>query len=241
MFEGLAGTGKSTRLLSYSRKYLEQHPLGVEQRVLALTKYHGSRRRMDVQLRDPRAGVGSALDCVTIDSFAWSLVLRWRSLADDLGLNPVAGDYPSITSAAGVLLQRQNVARWVARRYPLVVVDEMQDCKGGEVELLKGLEPHVRLLCCADEFQDLSGDDNNEAISWASRVGDVVTLTEVHRTRVPGLLTAAHAIRNQSAVASDAKSGFELVPAAVAARMNSKTCQGTTTMRPFPGRPGSVT
>ena len=45
-----------------------------------------------------------------------------------------------------------------------------------------------------------------------------MTLTEVHRTRVPGLLTAAHAIRNQSAVASDAKSGFELVPAAVAAQ-----------------------
>lgn len=224
MFEGPAGTGKTTRLLAAARDYLEQHPLGAEQRVLALTKYHGSRRRMDIKLRERDAGVGNALDCVTIDSFAWRLVVRWRSLVDHIGLHPVEGDFASISLAAGVLLQRPNVARWVARRYPLVVVDEMQDCKGGEVALLSGLEPHVRLLCGADAFQDLSGDNDSEAIFWASEVGEVVALTDVRRTQTNGLLAAAKSIRNGSAVGSDSKSGFEVVPAAVAAQGGAAVC-----------------
>ncbi|MHB8765772.1 MAG: DEAD/DEAH box helicase family protein, partial [Deferrisomatales bacterium] len=224
MFEGPAGTGKTTRLLAAARQHLEQHPLDPEQRVLALTKYHGSRRRMDLKLRDRDEGVGNALDCVTIDSFAWSLVVRWRSLVHHLGLEPVEGDFASITSAAGILLQRPNVAKWVARRYPLIVVDEMQDCKGGEVELLRGLEPHVWLLCGADAFQDLSGDDDNEAVSWASSAGEVVGLAEIHRTNTSGLLAAAHALRNGSAVGSNAKSGFEVVSAAVAAQGGAIVC-----------------
>ncbi|MCC6363112.1 MAG: ATP-dependent helicase [Bryobacterales bacterium] len=224
MFEGPAGTGKTTRLLAAAREYLEQRPLDVEQRVLALTKYHGSRRRMDIKLRDRDEGVGNALDCVTVDSFARSLVVRWRSLVNDIGFHPIEGDFASITLAAGVLLQRHNVARWVARRYPLVVVDEMQDCKGGEVALLKGLEPHVRLLCGADAFQDLSGDKDNEAIFWASKVGEVVALTQVFRTQTIGLLAAAQAIRNGSAVSSDSKPGFEVVPAAAAAQGGAVVC-----------------
>ncbi len=224
MFEGPAGTGKTTRLLAAARHYLERDPLNTEQRVLALTKYHGSRRRMDLKLRERNEGVGNALDCVTIDSFAWNLIWRWRSLVDHLGLKPVEGDFPSITSAAGVLLQRPNVAKWVARRFPLVVVDEMQDCKGGEVALLRGIEPHVRLLCGADAFQDLSGDADNEAIAWASTVGEVVALDEVHRTNTSGLLAAAHALRDGSAVDSNAKSGFEVVSAAVADQGGAVVC-----------------
>lgn len=224
MFEGPAGTGKTYQLLKSARKHLEQHPLDAEQRVLALTKYHGSRRRMDIKLRDRDGGVGNVLDCVTIDSFAWNLVVRWRSLVERLGLHPVEGDFPSVTSAAGVLLQRPNVARWIARRYPLVVVDEMQDCKGGEVTLLGGLEPCVRLLCGADAFQDLSGDNDNEAISWASEVGEVVTLTEVHRTHAIGLIEAAQALRNGRSVGFDATSGFEIKPVATAPQGGALLC-----------------
>lgn len=224
LFEGPAGTGKTTRLLARARQHIDQHPLDDEQRVLALTKYHGSRRRMDLKLRDRTEGVGNALDCVTIDNFAWNLVSRWRALVDHLGLKPVEGDFQSITSAAGVLLQRPNVAKWVARRYPLVIVDEMQDCKGGEVALLGGLEPHVRLLCGADAFQDLSGDDHNQAIVWASKVGEVVPLDHVHRTHVNGLLAAAHALRNGSALTSDPGSGFEVMSAAAAAQGGACVC-----------------
>ncbi len=224
MFEGPAGTGKTTHLLAAARSHLEVCPLKVEQRVLALTKYHGSRRRMDLRLRDRDAGVGNSLDCLTIDSFARSLVVRWRSLVGHLGLQPAEGDFASISSAAGVLLRRPNVAKWVARRYPLVVVDEMQDCQSGEVDLLKGLEPHIRMLCGADAFQDLTGANDSEVISWASEVGEVVALTEVHRTHTSGLLSAAQALRNGSAVTSDATSGFEIVRAKANAQAGAIVC-----------------
>lgn len=224
MFEGPAGTGKTTQLLAAAHKHLDQHPLDPEQRVLALTKYHGSRRRMDIKLRDREEGVGNALDCVTIDSFAWNLVGRWRSLVHHLDMKPVEGDFASITSAAGDLLQRPDVAKWVARRYPLVIVDEMQDCKGGEVQLLGGLEPHVRLLCGADAFQDLSGAANNEAVAWASVVGNSVPLGQVHRTDVSGLLAAAHALRSGACLDSDRLNGFEVVSAASAAQAGAIVC-----------------
>lgn len=224
MYEGPAGTGKTTRLLAAAREHLEQHPLESEQRVLALTKYHGSRRRMETKLGDRDNGVGNDLICTTIDSFAWNLVLRWRALVGHLGLRPVDGEFASVTAAAGVLLRRPNVARWVTRRYPLVVVDEMQDCKGGEVSLLSGLEPYGHLLCGADAFQDLSGSNDNEAISWASEVGEVVELTDVHRTRTVGLLSAAHALRNGVSVCSDASHGFEIIPVASAPQGGAVVC-----------------
>lgn len=217
LFEGAAGTGKTTRLRAAARAHLEQYPLGPDQCVLALTKYHGSRRRMDVTLREQGEGVGRALDCFTIDSFAWNLVTRWRELAAHLGLHPTQGDFASVAVAAGALLQRAHVAKWISRRYPVVIVDEMQDCSDGEVAVLQGLEPHVRLLCGADAFQDLSGRGDNVAIAWASAVGDVVSLVEIHRTHNAGLLAAAHALRVGNVVVSNKDAGFDIVPAAAPA------------------------
>lgn len=227
LFEGPAGTGKTTRLLAAAQDYLEAYPLDTEQRVLALTKYHGSRRRMDAKFRGREDGVGNALDCVTIDSFAWNMIGRWRSLVDHLGLDPVQGNFASITSAAGALLQEPVVAKWVARRYPLVIVDEMQDSKGGEVQVLGGLERHATLLCGADGFQDLSGDADNEAITWAASVGEVVPLNQVHRTQKTGLLAAAHALRNGVALDSRRQDGFEILPAAAAGQGGAVVCWRT--------------
>lgn len=212
LFEGAAGTGKTTRLLAAAREHISRHPLAPDQRVLALTKYHGSRRRMDVKLRNSHVGVGNAVDCLTIDSFARNLVMRWRSLASHLDLHPGEDDFGAIASAAGVLLHRPEVGQWVARRYPLVVVDEAQDCKGGEIAILSGLHSHVRMLCCGDHFQDLSGNKDNEAIRWASEAGEVIPLVAIHRTHVPALLEAALSFRNGGSICSEKKPGFEVVP-----------------------------
>lgn len=209
LFEGAAGTGKTTRLFGAAKEHLRETPLEDEQRVLALTKYHGSRKRMDGKLNG-RDGLGVGVDCFTIDSFAWHLVRRWRGLVRHLGSIPAQADFQAIASAAGQLLRQPGVGRWVARRYPLVIVDEMQDCKGGTVELLAALEPHVRCLCAADAFQDLSGDLANPAISWAAGVGDVVTLDRIYRTDRSGLLDAAHALRNGLALESNRGAGFEI-------------------------------
>lgn len=213
LFEGAAGTGKTTRALAAAREHVEESPLEEEQRVLGLTKYHGSRRRMEAALKGPQ-GVGRSVDCLTLDSFAWHLLCRWRSLAHDLGLVVDQGDFEATSSAASRLLQEPEVGPWVARRYPLLVVDEMQDCKKrGEVDLLANLAPHLDCICAADAFQELSGDSDNPAISWAESVGEVERLDCCHRTRREGLLAAANALREGRPVQSDRDTGFEVVSA----------------------------
>ncbi len=171
---------------------------------------------MEAALKGPD-GVGRCVDCATIDSFAWHLVRRWRSLAHELGVPTPEGDFQAITAAAGRLLRHPGVGPWVARKYPLLVVDEMQDCKGGEIELLSGLAPHLCTMCAADAFQDLSGDSENEAISWAKDAGEVVTLDYNWRTRVEGLLAAARNLREGLPLKSDRGTGFEIASAPTAA------------------------
>lgn len=210
LFSGAAGTGKTTSLFHNSIEYLTENSLRDNQRVLALTKYHGSRKRMDFKFNG-KEGLGSPVDCFTIDSFAMNLVNRWRSRVHFTGAFPEIGDFHAIMNAAGELLEHNEVGEWVARRYPLILVDELQDCKGGEIKFLSGLELHVHCICAADAFQDLSADKNNQAISWANSVGDVVLLEQVHRTQVRGLLNAAHAIRDSSALESERKTGFEII------------------------------
>lgn len=216
IFEGPAGTGKTTRTLAASRERVGTVPLEDDQRVLGLTKHHGSRRRMELALKGS-AGVGPCVDCLTIDSFAWQLVRRWRTLARDLGLKIREGDFQAISSAAALILRQPGVGRWVARKYPLLVVDEMQDCKGGEVELLSSLAPYLHCICAADAFQDLSGDAENEAIAWAESVGETVRLDYSHRTQVEGLLAAANALRTGRPLRSERANGFEIVSAPRAA------------------------
>ncbi len=200
LFEGPAGTGKTWSLRAEARAHITACPLNPEQRVLALTKYHGSRRRMDAKLRGS-AGVGNKLDCLTIDGFAWRLLRRWRSLASRIGLSPIGGDYVGTMRAAGKLLARENVAAWVTRRYPIIVVDETQDCRGGEIAVLDALEPGCRILCAADAFQDLSGNEGQDALSWvAAKKGEVRPLSVVRRTEDEGLLQAAVALRNRSSL-----------------------------------------
>ena len=210
LVEGVAGTGKTTRLLEESRDHLAKHPLGANQRSLALTKFHGSRRRMEAKLTGS-SGVGYYVDCLTIDSFAWSILRRWRSLVRHLGINFHENDFASVTSAAGQLLRHSAVVDWVTRRNPLLVVDELQDCKGGEVEILAHLARQIKCLCAGDGFQDLSGAKENEAIAWAKAEGEVLTLKQVERTLVKGLLDAASALRNGEPLKLGDSSGFEIV------------------------------
>lgn len=213
LFEGPAGTGKTTRLVDTARIRLAEHPLLPEERALALTKFHGSRRRMEARLKGQH-GLGCCVDCLTIDSFAWHLLRRWRGLVREMGAVPQQGAFQAITQVAGCLLQQSAVGAWVGRRYPLVIIDEMQDCKGGEIEILAGLAPHAHCICAADAFQDLSGDKESDVISWASRVGEAVTLSTVYRTQVSGLISAATALRDSTALTSDRGSGFEIRSAA---------------------------
>ena len=109
LIEGPAGTGKTTRLFQKLGRVLDECPLAEHQRVLALTKMHGSRRRMDGQLR-ATSGLRGRYHCGTADSFAWSIVRRWRTLARRLLAKELAeDDYDKVCSLAGDLLAETTV------------------------------------------------------------------------------------------------------------------------------------
>ena len=165
--EGPAGTGKTTRLFQELERVLEERPLADHQQVLAMTKMHGSRRRMDGRLRRI-PDLRRRYRCCTADSFAWSVVRRWRTLARTTLESQLAEeDYEQVCSLAGDLLSDTAVSRWVSRAYPIVVVDEFQDSKRGQLAMISSLCTSATCIAAADDYQDLESTEENPAVAWA--------------------------------------------------------------------------
>ena len=223
-FEGPAGSGKTTRLCDTLAQWLAQHPILADQQVLALTKMHGSRRRMQSRL-DALPGLRRRFICTTIDSFAWHLVRRWRALGRAQGWSDLPEtDYQEVCRRAGVLLGFRMVTCWITRTFPVVVIDEMQDSKGGQLDIVRCLSASANCLAAADDFQDLDATAENAAVAWARANGIVTPLTQNHRTKASGLLNAAAALRDGKPVPTKGK-GFTILAAAnvnVAASFVSK-------------------
>lgn len=196
LFEGPAGSGKTTRLFKVAAEYLRENALLPDHRVLALTKMHGSRRRMQAMLTK-ELGRTTLSECATLNSFVLSLVRRWRTLAGTL-VDPLPPEtsFVALAEVAAALLNNDAVVQWVSACHPLLIVDELQDLRGSELSVVKGLARGLDVLCAADEFQELDPQGVCEAVEWARATGKVVPQTTVHRTRVPALLAAARAIRD---------------------------------------------
>ena len=210
--EGPAGTGKTTRLFQELERVLEQNPLAEHQQVLALTKMHGSRRRMDGRLR-AIPGLRGRYRCCTADSFAWSIVRRWRTLARERSALELAeDDYEQVCSLAGDLLAETTVSRWVCRAFPFVVVDEFQDCKDGQLAMIRALCGMATCIVAADDFQDLESNEVNPAVAWARTNGESESLSAIYRTSASGLLEASRALREGANVPQNG-SGFSMLGA----------------------------
>jgi hypothetical protein len=152
-FSGQAGVGKTHELMAALGCIVAQQPLRDSQRVLALTFMHGSRRRLDGRLRQVK-GLNGRYECTTVDRFGWELVTRWRSLRRLQGLpETVERDYDQTCDTAGRLLERGEVRAWVARSFPVVIVDELQDLTEHRLRIVRALEGAVQMLVAADEFQ----------------------------------------------------------------------------------------
>jgi superfamily I DNA/RNA helicase len=116
---------------------------------------HGARRRLNEKLRSV-PGLKGRFECVTVDSFAWRLLRRWRGLAAALGVQPLREDqYDAQCDAAGVLLERSVVRGWAASSFPIVLVDEVQDLKPQRLRMLCASAQSARTFIAADEFQCL--------------------------------------------------------------------------------------
>ena len=195
--EGGAGCGKTYQLMAALAVDLQERPLALGQRVLALTFMHGARRRLYERLRDVPGLVGR-FESMTIDSFAWRLNRRWRGLATEIGIPPLSEDqYDEQCEAAAQLLQRPEVRNWIVTGFPVVLIDEAQDLKPERVGMVRALSQGARLLVAADEFQCLDpGLRPNPLVEWLGQVCESMVLNEPRRTNVPELLNAATSIRN---------------------------------------------
>lgn len=203
-FTGGAGCGKTHKLMESLSAYLDATPLQVGQKVLALTFMHGSRRRLEERLGMLQNLKGKT-ECTTIDSFAWRLVRRWRSLAAALGfVNIAPSEYESVCEAASALAQVKEVQNWVAATFPILVVDEAQDMTVNRLGMVAGLANRLEVFVAADEFQCLSEELRpNPACAWLSQVCAPEELTQPRRTNVDELLNAARAIRAGEAPKSE--------------------------------------
>lgn len=203
-FTGGAGCGKTHMLMESLSTYLEAKPLQVGQKVLALTFMHGSRRRLEERLGMLQNLKGKT-ECMTIDSFAWRLVRRWRSLASALGFVSIEpSEYERVCEAASALAQAKEVQSWVVAKFPILVVDEAQDMTVNRLCMVAGLANRLEVFVAADEFQCLSEELRpNPACSWLSQVCAPEELTLPRRTNVDELLNAARAIRAGEAPKSE--------------------------------------
>lgn len=211
--DGAAGHGKTHRLMQMLEQSLRAAPLAEEQRVLALTFMHGSRRRLDERLRKVH-GLQGRFTCVTVDSFAWRIRQRWRSLGRYIGLpDPPVATFEAECEFAAEVLNMPTVKAWVAASFPIVLVDEAQDLTPARLDMVSALSDSVCLLLAADEFQCL--DPNlrpNPVAAWLPKVSKPETLVKAQRTKVPELLNAAIAIRDGRAPQAQGK--FRLVEGA---------------------------
>lgn len=196
-FEGAAGTGKTHNLVGRAGEIVQDGALGEGHKLLALTFMNGARRRLDSRL-GKSAAFRRRFDCQTFDVFARTLAARRRSLiTPDMQAQAAAlNEFDGPCALAAALLEQEPVHRWVARSFPLVLVDEAQDLDEHRMRILQGLSPSCRIVAAADAFQCLhSGRDTAPLMGWLEGAGQTHRLTLVRRTTQQGLLATALAVR----------------------------------------------
>ena len=196
-FEGAAGTGKTHNLVGCAGELVQDGALGQDHKLLALTFMNGARRRLDARLGE-KPIFQRRFECQTFDVFARMLAARRRSLitpemqAQAAALN----EFDKPCALAASLLENKSVREWIARSFPLVLVDEAQDLDEHRMRILQGLSQSCQIVAAADAFQCLhDGHDTTPLISWLENAGQTHRLTQPRRTQQQGLLAAALAVR----------------------------------------------
>ncbi len=196
-FEGAAGTGKTHNLVGRADELVQDGALGDGQKLLALTFMNGARRRLDARLGENQA-FRRRFDCQTFDVFARMIAARRRSLITPAMQEQVAplNQFDGPCNLAAGLLEHEAVRNWVARSFPLVLIDEAQDLDEHRMRILQGLSESCSIVAAADAFQCLhDGRDTAPLIGWLEGAGEVHHLVQPRRTQHQGLLAAALAVR----------------------------------------------
>jgi superfamily I DNA/RNA helicase len=196
-FEGAAGTGKTYNVVGRAEELVQNGALRDGHKLLALTFMNGARRRLDARLGENQA-IRGRFDCQTFDVFARTLAARRRSLITQAMQEQAAAlnEFDGPCCLAAALLQHEQVRQWVARTFPLVLVDEAQDLDEHRMHILQGLSSSSCIVAAADAFQCLhDGRDTAPLMRWLGNTGQTHRLTQPRRTQQRGLLAAALAVR----------------------------------------------
>jgi len=217
LITGYAGTGKTTRAMTLVEERVNAISPLEYQSFLGMSFMHGARRRLDQKLGDVCGHF--PYRATTIDAFALSILNRWRtSVGFPKLFSPITGDigpveglfevkagFEWIRGEAAKLLSKQTVGRLVGLSFPLIIVDEFQDCQGHQLGIVKALANHTQLLLAADDFQLLNPIGSNcPAVEWVLELEHdgrafVEDLKTPRRTTNHALLEAARCLRDNRA------------------------------------------
>lgn len=215
---GEAGTGKTYRLVKAALQFPEYQPMGEGQKVLGLTFMHGSRHRMNRRLA-AHGKAAPAYRVSTLDSFALELVRRFRRYvglhhgevhaevtdeeSNETGWKLERGvwraDLETVRQTAVDLLENEGVCATIRAAYPLIIIDEVQDCRGSLLSLVQGLAESTHLMAAGDPFQALNELGGCSAIEWLEEVAtEIERLNTQHRTTEQAVLASASSLRTGS-------------------------------------------
>jgi superfamily I DNA/RNA helicase len=94
------------------------------------------------------------------------------------------------------------VANDLNNTYPVIAVDEFQDCVGAQLEFVQTLHKQCHpLILAGDAFQSLEA--NEQAIDWALDLVTPIDLNTEHRFHNNDIVDAAHALRSNSPLLND--------------------------------------
>lgn len=221
-FIGPAGSGKTYSLSSKLTKVCAEQELLEYQSVLAITFMHGSRRRLAAKL-GKQVSSKVPIICETIDSFCLRLVNRYRSRIQKHKVIVIGGyvgewsenascwkaNFALVRAALLRVLEDSGVRQAIAAAYPIIVIDEFQDCDGDLLRIVERLSEFSTLLVGADDFQDLNSIGDSPAVSWLKTSKcKIEELSGNHRTENNLLLASATALRDESI----SMSAIELIP-----------------------------
>jgi hypothetical protein len=205
---GAAGYGKTHWLLEQVASHVEE--FGDHGRLLALSRMHGARRRLDAALAERYPHL--LRTTTTIDSFALSLVNRWRRFLGStrpfvIGDDPeeslfgTQSSFEEILCKAIALMQSQTVRSFVGSTYPVIAIDEFQDCLTQALHFVQSMAGCSTLLLAGDEFQLLDAAASGcPAVEWVRDLksqggAEIVELAACRRTTVQPILKATAALR----------------------------------------------
>ena len=184
---------------------------------------HGARKRMEASFAETPSCVQLPRRITTIDGFSLDLLNRWRTaLGFTWPFVPRPGDdesppyvcdfrthasFDQINRLSAEVLESPTVSRLIRGSYPVVVVDEFQDCRGPRLNVVRTLSKITRLIVAADGFQVLDDIQGCPAIDWVDTLEETEcerhSLVGCHRTTQKPILNAALSLRENNRVAGE--------------------------------------